>query len=351
MKPKCFRRDPARSGFGFGLLWGIILFPDLPSVIIQAQNLSPPLHPSPRWVNGILGGFVLFSIDVNPEYHIDKIEWLFGFGTSRILGESQRRTFNESKFTNKFHQRLQMYNETTLRIDGLKMEDKGIFEAHIRITGYVLKQNFHLTVYDPVPTPEIRILNSSNDSLTVTLECLVLSHAAVNITWIEGTLPAHLEELHQPWRTLNRSSLNISVNCSTEDRVLFCVVSNPADMKNASINMSSACPRKGEIPVPRTLWYVLLPIAFIAFIVIPLIFFYWKKIKMKSKGSAPRRQIPEGSSAVEYAEIQRISPEENDPNNANLKTNPLALKPQPPNEQTVYDVVRYVPEERSKEVI
>ncbi|XP_030043009.1 SLAM family member 8 isoform X2 [Microcaecilia unicolor] len=305
---KSFGGDPAPSAF---VLFSTISF--FSDVIIQAQDFPPPPPPPPpRWVNGILGGSVLLPLDVTPE-HILNIEWRFGSGALIPLGQFKNRIFNEFNFSTRFHQRLQMYNETTLRVDGLEMRDTGTFEAHITFTtGYLVKQDFHLTVYEPVPTPEIRKLTTSRDSWNITLECMVSPQADVNITWIAGALPAGVEELQQHWQNPNRNSRIISLNCNATDRPLFCVVSNPVDMKNTSYNLSSEC---------------------------------------TEQDSASRNQVLESSSSVQYAVIQRIPPEGNDQIHANLETNLMEHKPRPRKVQTVYDEVKFVPKDRSMEAM
>ncbi|XP_030043008.1 SLAM family member 8 isoform X1 [Microcaecilia unicolor] len=346
---KSFGGDPAPSAF---VLFSTISF--FSDVIIQAQDFPPPPPPPPpRWVNGILGGSVLLPLDVTPE-HILNIEWRFGSGALIPLGQFKNRIFNEFNFSTRFHQRLQMYNETTLRVDGLEMRDTGTFEAHITFTtGYLVKQDFHLTVYEPVPTPEIRKLTTSRDSWNITLECMVSPQADVNITWIAGALPAGVEELQQHWQNPNRNSRIISLNCNATDRPLFCVVSNPVDMKNTSYNLSSECTEQGGKLVSRTLLFTFLPITFIAIIVITLLtFFYWKKKKKrKHNDSASRNQVLESSSSVQYAVIQRIPPEGNDQIHANLETNLMEHKPRPRKVQTVYDEVKFVPKDRSMEAM
>ncbi|XP_029437104.1 SLAM family member 8-like [Rhinatrema bivittatum] len=158
----------------------------------------------------------------------------------------------EYNYTNRFHQRLKMQNETALRIDGLEMGDTGTFQALVRFTtGTVVTQDFHLTVYEPVPTPEIRILSSSNDICNVTLGCVVPAEAAVNVTW---KAPAHLEGPDQYLLSPDRTILHLSLNLSALDRVFFCLVSNPVQMKSVSINASSLCAGRGQLGVAAGRW-------------------------------------------------------------------------------------------------
>ncbi|XP_030042751.1 SLAM family member 6-like [Microcaecilia unicolor] len=216
---------------------GLLLLLHVSDVIIQAQNSPPP----PRWVNGILGGSALLPLDVTSE-HILEIEWRFVSGVIIRLGQFKNRIFNEFNFSTRFHQRLQMYKETTLKVDGLEMRDTGTFDAHITFTtGYLVKQDFHLTVYEPVPTPQISLSPSISDRCNVTLRCLVPAHAAVNVTWIVRAAPAHL---HQP--SPDPSILQLVLTPSTEEKEYVCVASNPVDTKSISINTSSLCLNKGR---------------------------------------------------------------------------------------------------------
>ncbi|XP_029436634.1 SLAM family member 8-like isoform X2 [Rhinatrema bivittatum] len=288
------------------LLWlpGAVLLLLSDVVIVQAEN------PPPRWVNGIRGESVLLPPDEIPGRRIQEIEWFFGSGLRVSIGKSKDGMLEEYNYTNRFHQRLKMQNETALRIDGLEMGDTGTFQALVRFTtGTVVSQDFHLTVYEPVPTPEIRILSSSNDICNVTLGCVVPAEAAVNVTW---KAPTHLEGPDQYQLSPDRTILHLSLNLSALDRVFFCEASNPVQMKSISINASSLC---------------------------------------AGRGSASISQVMESSPGVEYAVIKRTPPEGNDEVLANPETSPMGLKHPPQKLKTIYDEVRFSPRERPAEVI
>lgn len=92
----------------------------------------------------------MLSVDLSPGKKMKKIEWSFKAGTGVTI---QLAEFNGEKFerpdpSDRFQQRLEMYNETSLRIKALELGDSGVYEARVKILPATLEeQAFLLTVY------------------------------------------------------------------------------------------------------------------------------------------------------------------------------------------------------------
>ncbi|XP_034954440.1 uncharacterized protein LOC118076043 [Zootoca vivipara] len=127
-------------GFKFSLLFGIV-----------AYSFWTPGTGLPAW-NELRGSSVLLPIDIPPGKTVDKIKWDFysqtGNNTGYQIAEISNGILKCIKACGQFEQRIEMVNETTLRINDLKMEDSGLYNAHVRFIGDVYPTySFNLTVH------------------------------------------------------------------------------------------------------------------------------------------------------------------------------------------------------------
>lgn len=199
-----------------------------------------------RQVNGILGGSVVLSVDLSPGKKLNKIEWSFSNGSGVMI---QLAEFSVGKFerpdpSDRFKQRLEKHNETSLRIKALELGDRGVYEARIKIQpATVEEQAFPLAVYEPVPVPEIKShsLSSTAAGCNVTLQCEVSGREEVNVSWSSGNPPRDLGDLERYQLTPDGRTLHLSLQPDPPDSTLTCTASNPVDQKNISLYLQSIC--------------------------------------------------------------------------------------------------------------
>uniref|UniRef100_A0ACB8G774 Uncharacterized protein n=1 Tax=Sphaerodactylus townsendi TaxID=933632 RepID=A0ACB8G774_9SAUR len=142
----------------------------------------------------------------------------------------------------RFGQWLEMADGTTLRIRALEEEDGCTLEVRVVFaSGDVLRQSFCLSVFEPVPDPEIyhHVVSKTGEMCNVTLHCMGSEKGGIDISWEREHQPGVLEEgsdadLHVSWQPDSLGS------------TYTCLLSNPADQKSASLDLASICQSEGE---------------------------------------------------------------------------------------------------------
>uniref|UniRef100_A0A8C3RTX1 Ig-like domain-containing protein n=1 Tax=Chelydra serpentina TaxID=8475 RepID=A0A8C3RTX1_CHESE len=210
------------------------------------------LEPTPRrQVNGILGGSVVLSVDLSPGKKVKEIEWSFSAGTGVTI---QLAEFSEGKFErmdpgDRFQQRLEMYNETSLRIKALELGDSGVYGARIKIVPATVEDRaFLLMVYEPVPAPEIEShsLSHTADGCNVSLQCQASGREEVNVSWTRGNPPRELGSSERYQLAPDGRTLRLSLQPSPPDSTFTCTASNSVSQKNISLDLQSMCQSGGE---------------------------------------------------------------------------------------------------------
>ncbi|XP_029789306.1 SLAM family member 9-like [Suricata suricatta] len=157
-------------------------------------------------------------------------------------------------FQDKYKERVQVLNTTTLRMDKLTLEDSGRYWARVSLTGgTVYDQYFHLSVYEPVSRPQIlaEILSLTADLCKVTLECHPTGPTgAVNVSWESKGLPRELEQTGAPGPAPTPWTLALHLPLSRPSPSVTCVVSNPVDQKTATRDLGEVCGH-GEYVLPE----------------------------------------------------------------------------------------------------
>ncbi|XP_064355044.1 uncharacterized protein LOC135323894 isoform X2 [Dromaius novaehollandiae] len=105
---------------------------------------------------------------------------------------SQVAEFSQSGFerpnpSDRFKQRLEMFNATALRIRALEPGDSGIYGARVILHPAVVQdQSFNLSIYEPLPDPEIQswLLSETPAQCNVSLRCRVPSGTRATVTWV-----------------------------------------------------------------------------------------------------------------------------------------------------------------------
>ncbi|XP_044847135.1 T-lymphocyte surface antigen Ly-9-like isoform X2 [Mauremys mutica] len=208
-----------------------------------------------RQVNGILGGSVVLSVDLSPEKELKEIEWSFsnGSGVMIQLAEFSGGKFERPDPSDRFKQRLEKYNKTSLRIKALELDDSGVYGARIKIQPAIVEdQAFLLAVYEPVPVPEIKShsLSSTAAGCNVTLQCQVSGREKVNVSWSSGNPPRDLGDLERYQLTPDGRTLRLSLQPDLLNSTFTCTASNPVDQKNVSLYLQSICQSGGAAPSP-----------------------------------------------------------------------------------------------------
>ncbi|XP_077203999.1 uncharacterized protein LOC143842433 [Paroedura picta] len=118
----------------------------------RARPGAPVPNPAQHRVEGLLGEAALLSVLLPPGKAVTKIEWEFQAGNVpevRAIADFIKGNFERPDPEDRFKQRLEKVNETTLRIKGLQGEDGGVYKAHVRFTSTEMEeQTFLLVVSD-----------------------------------------------------------------------------------------------------------------------------------------------------------------------------------------------------------
>ncbi|CAI5798631.1 SLAM family member 8-like isoform X2 [Podarcis lilfordi] len=138
-----------------------------------------------------------------------------------------------------------MMDETTLRIKDLELDDSGIYSARIWLTKTLFQeQRFSLTVYEPVPTPQIdhQVESKTPGGCNVTLQCHTPGRKDLSISWETGGPHRALgKSVNQYQVSDNGRELRVSFWNSSLDSNFTCLVSNPVDQKRASFDLLNIC--------------------------------------------------------------------------------------------------------------
>ncbi|XP_059002232.1 uncharacterized protein LOC131814850 isoform X1 [Mustela lutreola] len=252
-----------------GASW-LLRFTSLLLSVCSAVTQSPGARGSavddsgnPVPLKGTLGASVLFHMIKNPDLppgaKLESITW--GIINQKVYtpilqvspGGDGPRWVN---FQDKYEKRVHVVNTTTLRIDNLTLEDSGLYRAQESyMRGRQYDQDFHLTVYEPVPRPQIQAMDLSLTPgwCNLTLECdLPRTREDLMVSWESECLPRELEQRPAPGPAPNPWTLAVTLPLSRPSPSLTCVVSNQVDQKNVTLDLGDVCGRDRCCPLA---WY------------------------------------------------------------------------------------------------
>ncbi|XP_070323647.1 SLAM family member 8-like isoform X2 [Odocoileus virginianus] len=208
---------------------------------IQDSGVHVPLQ-------GIRGGSVLFHVIKKQEAEPEEVSWGFGPESNySVLLRVHRGADTPTWLSlhNKYQQRVHVPNNLSLKIENLTCEDSGHYRARVSFTGGLeLTQIFLLTVYEPVPSPQILMGSASitPDWCNVTLECRASGATEdLNVTWENKGLPEEWEQRRILEPASNSCTLAVSLLKDQSNVSLVCVVSNPVGYKTASFDLGRVC--------------------------------------------------------------------------------------------------------------
>ncbi|XP_042296251.1 uncharacterized protein LOC121915791 isoform X2 [Sceloporus undulatus] len=264
--------------------------------------VQTPLHR----VNGVLRRSTLLSVsNISPSEEVTRVEWDFQpqNGTGLSIAEFRDGKWERPNPKDQFGMRLELVNETTLRIRNLEKEDSGVYKARVRLHPAKIEEHcFRLTIYDPVPEPQIHLLQetpNSSSECNVTLQCLVSEKGGLNVSWKIGDALRPLEG-DPDWYWFSSKGWHIHLSNPTESNVT-CLVTNLADRKIASVDLTSVCPRPDG---RQEHWWLIFPIAIVVVLVSG--FWIWKKRRKQPRCSEEILEEPLDSAADSALEANKV---------------------------------------------
>ncbi|MGH0118524.1 UNVERIFIED_CONTAM: hypothetical protein FKN15_015202 [Acipenser sinensis] len=184
-------------------------------------------------VKGIVGESLTFPVEIPNLQPDTEINWRYGpVDPDSPIARIQNGEIKV--FEERFKARLQLDNmSSSLRINGLQTADSGIYQVE-EIGGNRFKKRFQLSVYNPVPEPQVLQIHSGEAlaNRSCTLLCFVGNASEVNVFWMRDGKPLNTTEL-DPWQETESDSV-----------VFTCVASNPARNKSITVTPSDYCGKR-----------------------------------------------------------------------------------------------------------
>ncbi|XP_020945280.1 SLAM family member 9-like [Sus scrofa] len=202
---------------------------------------------APDPLQGIRGGSVLFPLPKKQDAELEEVTWGFGPGSEYrvLLRVRPGKAPIWVSLQDGYQQRVHVPNMTSLKIENLTPEDSGLYRARGSFTGGVdFTQVFHLTVYEPVPIPQILVHSPSITQgwCNVTIECRISwGTEDLKVTWEGKGLPRQLEERVTLGPAPNSWNLAVHLPQSQSYTNITCVVSNEVDQKTATFDLGKVC--------------------------------------------------------------------------------------------------------------
>ncbi|XP_048968936.1 uncharacterized protein LOC112648164 [Canis lupus dingo] len=216
---------------------------------------------NPVSLKGMQGASVLFQVLRNPDLpagvELENMTWGISSGanyTILLQVSPGARDPEWVNFQDKFQKRVHVLNITTLRMNNLTLEDTGLYRARgFYSRGRQYDQDFHLTVYEPLPLPQIRTTNLSITPgwCNVTVQCDAPgTREDLTMSWESRGLPRELEQREATGPAPNPWTLALSLPLSQPNASLTCVLRNQVDQKTATLDLGDICGH-GEFVLKR----------------------------------------------------------------------------------------------------
>ncbi|XP_062454016.1 SLAM family member 8-like [Rhea pennata] len=215
--------------------------------LAAAVRLAVQARAQPRQVNGVLGGSVVLSAALPPNATVREIEWSFSAGAGATIrtAELSRGRFERPDPGDRFRQRLEMFNATSLRISALEPGDGGLYGARVKLLPAVVHdQSFNLSVFEPLPDPEIQswLLSETPARCNVSLQCRVPSGTRGTVAWMNPR-----RDQRGLWvRPISGGVLKVEVQRSYANATLTCRVRSAVEERRRSIDLLHVCWSRGE---------------------------------------------------------------------------------------------------------
>ncbi|XP_032992106.1 SLAM family member 9-like [Lacerta agilis] len=279
-------------------------------------------NPHKEKLNEILGASVLLPVNIPATETLKTVEWYFqGENGLRLqLAEFREERLQRPNPRDRFGPRLEMANETTLRIKDLEMDDSGKYSIIVKFTSAQYEDyTFHLSVYEPVPEPKIlsRLVSNSPDGCNVTLQCQVPEKGKFNISWKRGDAFRDLEDASKSYHLSgNGRNLHLFWKLNSSDPNITCLVTNPADQKSISSSLLDICQTESDKQLGlhwSWSWSMLIIFFIILLLLSGLGLKTWKKRrKMPLNRATSMMPTEESLPEPQYSEVAKRSPPEGD---------------------------------------
>ncbi|XP_031692546.1 SLAM family member 8-like [Oncorhynchus kisutch] len=143
----------------------------------------------------------------------------------------------------RFPDRLQLDTDTgSLSIRDLTLNNSGVYQLDIFNT-HKTSQRFYLTVYAPVPLPQVRkipqgdFLDSSSEKGSCSVVCSVENRRDMTLSWYRGE--KRLNQTSSPDLSTN---LSLPLEIKLQDNNIYsCVAANPVSNQTTKLNIETLC--------------------------------------------------------------------------------------------------------------
>lgn len=193
------------------------------------------------------------KLEGDPEAQPEEIVWGFGPETTyrlilRLRSGGDPLTW--VSLQDKYKHRVRVPSMTSLLIQNLTREDSGQYRARVTfINGSEFTQVFQLSVYEPVPLPQIQAtsLSVTADWCNVTLECRAEGASEdLNVTWWHSDVPRKWQQRGTLGPGSSAWPLAVSLPLEQLNTSFTCAVSNQVDRKTATTTLGDVCARHSQ---------------------------------------------------------------------------------------------------------
>ncbi|XP_044942518.1 T-lymphocyte surface antigen Ly-9 isoform X4 [Mustela putorius furo] len=166
--PSSSKPQKTKTHMFFSFLWTRLLF--LPVGLGASEK-----HSTSAMVPGILGGLVIFPLNISVDTEFENVAWSGPQGTLAFV-TAEKQIFITAK---SYQDRLNISGDSySLRLSSLTLEDAGPYKAQInrKTSAVTTDKTFILYVYEQVPEPQVIVKSvnmSDSGSCNVTLICSV----------------------------------------------------------------------------------------------------------------------------------------------------------------------------------
>nr|XP_042111822.1 SLAM family member 5-like isoform X1 [Ovis aries] len=265
----------------------------------------------------IRGGSVLFHMIKKQEPEPEKVSWAFGPESNySVLLRVHRGADTPSwvSLQDKYQQRVHVPNILSLKIENLTCEDSGQYRARVSLpAGFEFTQVFLLTVYEPVPSPQILMGSTSitPDWCNVTLECRASgARGDLNVTWENKGLPKEWEQRRTLEPASNSCILAVSLPRRQPHASLVCVVSNPVEYKTASFDLGGVCVHDSANQANADLLPGILGAVAAVLLILGGGLYLWKIRRKKTETGRGARSQDDDDDSIQYVELSQQESQE-----------------------------------------
>ncbi|XP_053463149.1 uncharacterized protein LOC128597111 isoform X4 [Nycticebus coucang] len=204
-------------------------------------------------LNSTVGTSVQLQLSSTLGPNVREIEWKWDskYKKRQLLLSWQLNNSNPYwyEFKDKYKYRFHLTEMASLCIRNVSTEMSGLYTVTIKFySGESKEESFRLCVYEPIPHPEILIHSSSNTLgwCNVSLECGTLGVTEnLTVTWLSNNLFRELEQRGTLVPDPNSRNLSLSLPLRQFNGHLTCVISNPVDQKNTTLDLDTICLWRG----------------------------------------------------------------------------------------------------------